>query len=98
VSRIDVRCEPAGNGWLCAVTVGDGGSSTEHRVRVTPADLADLAPGTSDPADLVRVSFAFLLERESKESILRSFDLPLIGRYFPEYRRTIRDRMMRGDV
>jgi hypothetical protein len=98
VSRIDVRCEPAGNGWVCAVTVLEDGPSTEHRVGVAEADLAELAPGTSDPTELVRASFAFLLEREPKESILRSFDLPLIGRYFPEYRRTIRDRMMRGDV
>jgi hypothetical protein len=98
VSRIDVRCEPAGNDWVCAVTVREGGSSTEHRVGVALADLAELAPGASDPTDLVRDSVAFLLEREPKESILRSFDLPLIGRYFPEYRRTIQDRMMRGDV
>ena len=41
------------------------------------------------PIDLVRRSFAFLLEREPKESILRSFDLPEIGRYFPDYERTI---------
>ena len=28
---------------------------------------------------------AFLLERESKESILRRFELPAIERYFPDY-------------
>jgi len=27
--------------------------------------------------------FAFLLERETKEAILRRFDLPTIERYFP---------------
>jgi hypothetical protein len=58
-------------------------------VPVSRADLARLAPGASDPEDLVRRSFAFLLEREPKESILRRFELPLIGRYFPEYERTI---------
>ncbi len=30
-------------------------------------------------------AFAFLLEREPRESILHSFDLPVIGRYFPEW-------------
>ena len=35
--------------------------------------------------DLVRDSFGFLLERESKQSILREFDLSLIKRYFPDY-------------
>ena len=35
--------------------------------------------------ELVRDSFGFLLERESKESILKEFDLAMIKRYFPEY-------------
>ena len=41
----------------------------------------------------MRKSFEFLLEREPKESILRQFDLPLIGRYFPEYEREIKKRL-----
>ena len=57
---------------------------------MTTGDLADLAPDATEPTDLVRRSFEFLLEREPKASILRRFDLPLIGRYFPEYERTIR--------
>jgi hypothetical protein len=80
-----VRCEPGAGGWSCSVRVTDDGSSTEHTVRVTAADLARLDPAAPDPTDLVRRSFAFLLERESKQSILRSFDLGVIGRYFPEY-------------
>jgi len=38
---------------------------------------------------LVERSFDFLLERESNRSILASFDLSVIQRYFPEYERTI---------
>jgi len=34
---------------------------------------------------LVEKSFEFLLERETKESILGSFDIILISKYFPEY-------------
>ena len=41
----------------------------------------------------MRRSFEFLLEREAKESILSRFDLPLIGRYFPEYEKEIRKRL-----
>jgi len=40
--------------------------------------------------ELVRQSFEFLLEPESNTGILPSFDLPVIGRYFPEYENTIR--------
>ncbi len=37
--------------------------------------------------DLVRRSFDFLLERERAGSILASFELSVIARYFPEYDR-----------
>ena len=87
---VDVACEPAPGGWTCSVEVGGPGAPTSHVVSVSAADLARLAPGATDPEDLVRRSFAFLLAREPKESILGRFDLPLIGRYFPEYEREIR--------
>ena len=88
---IDVLCATIDHGWTCAVSVDDGrGQPTSHEVSVSSADLTRLAPGASDPHDLVRRSFDFLLEREPKESILRRFDLQVIGRYFPEYERTIR--------
>jgi hypothetical protein len=92
MSRIEVSAAVAGDGWDCSVTVRNGGE-THHRVRVTRADLARLAPGASDPVDLVRASFAFLLQREPKESILSEFDLIVIGRYFPEYEREIGHRL-----
>ena len=92
MTDLDVRCEAiAGGAWACVVTIDDGdGAPTRHDVTVTTGDLASLAPDASEPTDLVRRSFEFLLERESKTSILPRFDLPLIGRYFPEYERTIR--------
>jgi hypothetical protein len=89
VPDIHVECQPEPGGWACRVTVANGRPTT-HDVRVTPHELERLAPGASDPADLVRRSFEFLLDREPRESILRSFDLTAIGRYFPEYERTIR--------
>ena len=49
------------------------------------------APGAT-PEALVEASFRFLLEREPKESILRSFDVSVIGRYFPEFEREIVSR------
>lgn len=90
MSDVTVDVAPAAGGWSCRVTVADPTSQTSHDVHVSRADLDRLDPGADDPADLVRRSFAFLLEREPKESILRSFDLAVIGRYFPDYERTIR--------
>ncbi len=89
---IDVHCEPAhgGSGWTCRVTVEADGSTTSHTVAVTGTDLARLAPGAASPEELVRRSFVFLLAREPAASILARFDLPVIGRYFPEYESEIR--------
>jgi hypothetical protein len=72
------------------VTVGDDPGRTTHDVTVPVQDLTGLAPGDADPERLLRASFQFLLAREPRESILRRFDLPVIGRYFPEYRNEIR--------
>ena len=90
MSDIDVTATRDADGWTTTVAVTDpDGSSSRHEVTVTRAVLDRLAPGADDPVDLVRRSFAFLLEREPKESILRSFELPVIGRYFPDYERVI---------
>ena len=45
--------------------------------------------GIITAAQLVEKSFEFLLERESNTSIMHSFDLSVIARYFPEYRRIV---------
>jgi len=76
------------------VTVQDARSSTQHRVSLSKADYERLA-GVSgaSPERLVIASFRFLLEREPKESILRSFDLTVISRYFPEYEREMQKRL-----
>lgn len=72
------------SGEIYDVTVSDGQGSTYHEVTVWPSDLQRYAPDAS-PEDLIEASFAFLLEREPKEAILRRFELPVIERYFPEY-------------
>jgi len=79
----------AGDEWIVSV---QGSVKTQHRVRVTKRDLARLSEGRH-PEELLRASFQFLLERESNSSILASFDLPLIGDYFPEYEQNIRARL-----
>ncbi|HEX9549821.1 MAG TPA: hypothetical protein VF971_01865 [Candidatus Limnocylindrales bacterium] len=92
MTEIHARCQTTADGWTCTVAVEpDDAGAAAHEVRVGREDLARLAPGAIDPADLVRRSFEFLLEREPRESILRRFDLAVIGRYFPEYESIIRE-------
>jgi hypothetical protein len=86
---IDVQCRSVGEGWACAVTLEDQRGTGVHQVRVARHDLERLAPGATAPDNLVRRSFEFLLAREPRQSILPAFDLPLIGRYFPEYEATM---------
>lgn len=91
MTTIDVDCRPTATGWTCSVRLGEPDApSSRHEVTLSRADLDRLAPGATHPTDLVRRSFEFLLKREPPTSILRTFDLPLIGRYFPEYESTIR--------
>ena len=85
--RIDPLDAP-GNGRRYRVTVL-GEETTEHEVTVSEEEIARLGGRFGDPADLVRASFAFLLEREPNTSILPSFELSVIGRYFPDYEREI---------
>ena len=74
------------------VTV-QGSSRTTHSVTVPTQYAAKLTGGHVTTEQLVRRSFDFLLQRESNTSILRSFELSVIARYFPEYERVIRDML-----
>lgn len=89
---IRVRCDTTADGWQCTVTVGDDAGATTHEVSVDRLTLEDMAPGVT-PEELVRVSFEFLLEREPRESIMRSFELPIIGRFFGDYRDEMERRL-----
>ncbi|MHC4402554.1 MAG: hypothetical protein ACYTG0_23060 [Planctomycetota bacterium] len=66
------------------------GTTTEHTVTVSEDYRQKLTGGDVPAEKLVEKSFEFLLDREPNTSILSSFDLPVIGRYFPEYERSIK--------
>jgi len=72
--------------WLVTVKAR---TTTKHRVRVSPDDLRRFGGEKLSVQQLLEASFRFLLERESNTSILASFDLPVIGGYFPEYEKEI---------
>lgn len=97
MSAIDVICEVAGDGWHCRVTVADDGGGSDYDVGVPPIGPFLLSvlpePGFRDIGRLVRETFAFLLEREPRSSILARFDLPVVERYFPEYPAEMRRRL-----
>ena len=72
--------------WLVTVKAR---TTTQHRVRVTPDDLRRFGGEDIPAQQLLEASFRFLLDHEANTSILASFDLPVIGRYFSEYEKEI---------
>jgi len=74
------------------VKVG-GATQTTHRVTLRHADRQRLGGKDVSAEQLIEESFRFLLEREPNTSILSSFELPFIGKYFPQYEREIRKRL-----
>lgn len=93
MAEITVKQSKRDDGYEFQVTVREGSSETNHTVSLKRSDYERLAGGEVSPEALVTESFRFLLEREPKESILRSFDLTVISRYFPEYEREIKQRL-----
>ena len=83
-----ISVQSAGNTKF-RVTIEQGQSKSIHEVGASPLELAKYG-GKATAERLVEASFEFLLEREPKESILRSFNLSDIERYFPEYPKQIR--------
>jgi len=62
----------------------------EYKVILDDKYWQELTGGKTSKEELIKKSFNFLLERESKESILSRFDLRIISRYFPEYEQEIK--------
>ena len=80
----EISVSPRG-GDVYDVTVSDSdGSTTTHTVTAGAADVDRFGAG-SDASSLIGASFRFLLDRESKEAILPTFELSVIARYFPDY-------------
>ncbi len=71
------------------VTVADTATTT-HRVTVTDQSLTDLTDGNATKVQLLEFSFEFLLERETNTSILLSFDINVISKYFSNYKDEVR--------
>ena len=65
-------------------------STTTHTVTVTDQSLSDLSDSNVTKTQLLEFSFKFLIEREPNTSILSSFDINVISRYFSDYKDEVR--------
>ena len=58
---------------------------TMHQVYLSDEVHLEFTNNKISKEELIKFSFEFLLEREPNTSILSSFELNIISKYFPEY-------------
>jgi hypothetical protein len=91
MSTPSITVAPAGaRRWRVEVRAG---STSSHEVAIPEGYLEKLGIAAVAPERVIEESFRFVLEREPNTSILASFELPVIARYFPEYEKEIRARL-----
>ena len=93
---IEVTRTSDGDPMEFEVAVSEAGSETRHRVILSRATADLLTRGEYTPEDCVEAAFRFLLDREPKEAILRSFDVTVIPHYFPEFEGELPRYLSRG--
>jgi hypothetical protein len=62
-------------------------TETNHQVTISDNFITEYQIKNLTKKEIIEQSFIFLLERESNTSILRKFDIEVIGNYFPEYKK-----------
>jgi hypothetical protein len=90
MTEIDVHAVDEGR---FRVEVEAGGARHSYDVGV-PADL--VARLGAEPAEVVRATLAFLLDREPPSSILASFDCSVVPSYFPDYESELPGYLTKG--
>jgi len=76
-----------------SVRVIEGASETRHAVTMKTSEYERISGKKVTPVELVRRAFEFLLQRERKEQILAKFDLTIIGVYFAEFEKVMKQNL-----
>lgn len=77
-------------GWTFLVELGHGYDLVEYRIDVNREYWAKLTSCRIEPAQLIEMTFKFLLDKEPKEMIMKKFNLSDINQFFPQYEREIK--------
>jgi hypothetical protein len=75
------------------VRVVEGTTETRHVVTMKTSEYERISGKKIPPVELVRRAFEFLLKRERKEQILAQFDLTIIGVYFAEFEKAMKQSL-----
>ena len=68
-----------------------GDQQTKHLVSLSDELYFSLTSKKISKKELLKYSLQFLLERETNTTILSSFELTEISKYFPEYLKKVKD-------
>ena len=68
-----------------SVVVSDSAGKTQHRVTLNEETYERLTQRRITPVQCIEAAFRFMLEREAKSDILRSFDVNVIQLYFANF-------------
>ena len=74
-----------GSTWVYTVLLGHESNDVGFLVKINRQHWEYLTGGRESPERLIKKCFRFLLKKQSKYSILRSFDLREIHKLFPEF-------------
>ena len=88
---IEVKRLDEGDPMIFQVTVRDEGGTSRHQVTMAQATYRKLTGGKVSPDRCIQAAFEYLLQRESKESILSNFDMTMISAYFPTFGSEFKD-------
>lgn len=78
------------DGRTYVVYVGDGNNREEFIVHLGDDYWAKMTGNTISREDFVKKTFEFIMARESRDIILREFDVSAVPQYFPEFEDTVR--------
>jgi hypothetical protein len=81
---ISVTPHPGGE-LVFDVIVRDARGESQHQVAIDAAEAQRWTKLGAAPSRCVEAVMRFLLDRESKESILSAFDTNVVRRYFPGF-------------
>jgi hypothetical protein len=93
---IKVEHYPGTNPNVFAVQVDDDSGSSRHRVTLSDGTYKKLTAGRFTQEQCVQAAFRFLLERESRNEILPSFDINVIQLYFPDFEESLPQYLSQG--
>ena len=71
--------------WEYMVILGHEARDVGFLVKITRQHWEELTNGREAPEQLIKKCFRFLLKKQSKYSIVRSFDLREVHKRFPEF-------------